>query len=246
MKFIFIGMGGTNSLAIRPFLMFLNSTEIPNKEVLIIDGDSYESKNLERQDFNPLFINKNKAETKAKEFKSLFPGIIVKAVPKYIDEDSVDYHIVAGDVVFLAVDCLKTRKLVDDFAQTLSNILIVSMGNEMTDGDVQVFCKVNGEVLTPSIQDGHPEISKATVKSRSKMSCEEIAALPSGGQLIFANLQAATAGISIAWGILMATDFLMTPTIPLTRGVYFDIQLMKMRPVTNSIKELPDFKAVEV
>lgn len=235
MKFVFIGMGGTNSLALRPFLMYLNSLDLPDKEVIIIDGDSYERSNLERQDFNPSFISVNKATAKAEEFKHVFPAISISGESRYLDESNLDYYIEEGSVVMMAVDCLKTRKLVDNYAQTLKNILVVSMGNELSDGDVHFICKVNNKLVTPSIQDDHPEISEAHNKTRSEMSCEEIAAMPSGGQLVFANLQAATAGVSAMWKILDSTKFLTQDATIEHRGAYFDVPSLKMRPVTNHL-----------
>ena len=156
-------------------------------------------------------------------------------MPAYLDESNLDYHVEDGDLVMLAVDCMKTRRLVDEYAKTLNNILVISMGNELTDGDVQIYCRVGGVDITPSIQDGHPEVSTADNPTRSEMSCEQIAAMPSGGQLIFANLQAATVGVSSAWKFLTDTDFLKKATAPDYRGAYFDVASLRVRPITNHI-----------
>lgn len=236
MKFVFVGMGGTNTFVLRPLLMYLNSSEIEDKDVVVIDGDHYDTGNLERQDFNPKMISVNKAEAKVEEFKSMFPDVVINAVPEYLRKDEIDYYIEDGDVVLLAVDCLMTRKLVDDHCNTLDNILLVSMGNELSDGDIQVCCRVQGENLTPSIQKGHPEISNALNITRSEMSCEEMAAMPSGGQLIFANLTAATSGVNAVWKILKDTEYLTKKAEFKFRGAYFDVSLLKVRPITNHLE----------
>jgi len=235
MNFVFIGMGGTNSLLIRPFLMFLKPKDISPKKVVIIDGDNYSVDNLTRQDFNPDFVNVNKAEAKAQEFSKLFPEFQISAYPEYLDESNVSYYVQDGDTVLMAVDCMKTRKVVDNYCLGLENTLLISMGNEMQDGDAHFMCRVHGEFISPSIQLDHPEIANAEDRSRSEMSCEEIAALPSGGQLIIANLMSAITGMSIAWTCLEKTDFLRHTAQLKYRGAYFDAGELKMRPVTNHI-----------
>lgn len=235
MRVIFAGMGGTGTFAVRPFLMYLASTRKTDIEVIIIDGDAYDVGNTERQDFDPALVGENKALAKAHEMSEIFPNIPINAVDDYLNEENMDYYIADGDVVMLAVDCPRTRSLVDEIAQTLDNILIISMGNEMVDGDIQVSCRVNGENLSPSIREDHPEIADAKNRTRSEMSCEEMAATPSGGQLIFANLQSAVMGVSSAWKFLKETEFLTQQKPVEYRGAYFDVESMKVRPVKNRL-----------
>lgn len=233
MKVVFVGMGGTNSWLARPLLKAMNSLNRDGSNtVTIIDGDKYDSGNFERQEFSLSNLSVNKAEAKAKELKPEFTNMQITAVSKYLSQKDVDYYIQDGDIVMVAVDCMKTRKVIDDHAKTLNNVLLISMGNEMMDGDVFVYCKVDGKELTPSLQIDHPEISNAKQPSRSEMSCEQIAALPSGGQLIFANLQAATLGLAMFWKFMADTE-LLTKSNPIdVRGAYFDNSKFKMVPVT--------------
>lgn len=231
MKVLFVGMGGTNTQAAQPLLRYLNTLNPKIEEVIIIDGDKFDSDNRTRQDFEPNHISVNKAEAKASELQNKFPELLITSIPEYLHEDDISYYITDNVIVMLAVDCMKTRKLVDNHAKTLKNILIVSMGNEMTDGDAFFYCKVNGKEISPSIQIGHPEISRATQLTRSEMTCEEIAAMPSGGQLIFANLQSGGIGATIVWKVLTETKMLTEPANLEYRGAYFDINTMRMRPV---------------
>lgn len=231
MKVVFVGMGGTNTQAAQPFLRYLNTIRENIEEVIIIDGDKFDDGNRERQDFNPESISTNKAEAKATELKDKFPELLITAVPEYLKEDEIPYYISDNTIVMLAADCMKTKKLVDDHAKTLNNVLVVSMGNEFVDGDAFIHCRVSGKEIAPSIQVGHPEIGNAQHPTRSEMSCEEISQLPSGGQLVFANLQSGCMGAAMAWKVLSSTEMLTKPTNLEYRGAYFDIETMKMRPV---------------
>ena len=232
MKILFVGMGGTNTYTARPLLRYFNTLDIPDKEVIFMDGDSYDIGNMNRQDFNPDHVSVNKAEAKVRELKQDFPNMLLTAVPEYLSEKSMDYYITNDMVVMVAVDCMKTRRLIDERAQQLENVLVISMGNELIDGDAFVYCRVNGKEITPSIQKGHPEISTAKEPTRSEMSCEQIAAMPSGGQLIFANAQSGIMGATMFWKFMVATEFLTKEAKVEYRGAYFDVDQMKVRPVT--------------
>jgi len=107
--------------------------------------------------------------------------------------------------------------LINDRALQLNNLIIISGGNEFTDGNVQIFIRKDGSNVTPSLTDYHPEIEEADDKSPEEMSCEELS--KSEPQLLFTNLMAAT---------LMCCSFLnVLKENYSVSEIYFDIETMK-------------------
>lgn len=187
-KIKIVGVGGIGSYLVEPLCRYLNSLNVPI-EVTIIDGDSYEQKNKQRQQFSRFG---NKAEITVKDIKAKFPNILFKIQPVFIDKKNVISLIRENDEVFLCVDNHNTRNIVSKRCEELDDIILINGANEYTDGDVFVYCKKKGEngktynrTLTeafPSIanpQDLHPNELK-------KSSCQEEAL--SQPQLLFMNL----------------------------------------------------------
>jgi len=181
-----VGLGGIGSALCDNLCRFLNHQPTRCRLVLI-DGDDYEIKNKARQSFNQLG---NKARVKCTEMRLSHENISFDDVAEYLTPSNIGEYIQEDDVVFLCVDNHKTRKVVSDHAKTLENVIVISGGNEYTDGNVQIFIREGGENKTPSLSDYHPEIAHPGDKSPDEMSCEELA--NSEPQLLFANLSVAT------------------------------------------------------
>ncbi len=185
-KLVIIGLGGIGSILSDNLCRYLNHQE--NKwTVTLIDGDSYELKNQERQTFVRLG---NKARVKAIEFRMKFENIIFNECEDYITPTNIDSSIKEGDMVFVCVDNHKTRKLISEHIKKLRNVIIVSGGNEKTDGNIQITTKKEGKFLTANLIDYHPEIDNPKDKSPHEMSCEELS--KSEPQLLFTNMTVAT------------------------------------------------------
>ena len=124
----------------------------------------------------------------------------------------------------LCVDNFSSRKMVQDVCLRMQTVTILSGGNELTDGNVQVFVKSRGRQYTPSLYDYHPEIAEADDHPNS-MSCAEAA--QSNEQIIFTNLTVAT---------LMLNEFhgLRSRTRPRHAEVYFDIDQNAVVPVEST------------
>lgn len=222
MRIICIGMGGTGTYAARMALRHLNSMSCSEKEFVMIDGDSYSVSNVERQDFDNRLINFNKAEAKYRELSPQYPQINMSFIPEYLSKDNIPYTIRDGDVVLLAVDCYKTIKLVDTHCSTLNNVMLIMMSNEYDEGQARMYCRVEGQDLTPSLRVGHPEIANAHNTTRSEMSCDQIANMPGGGQLMTTNAMGAVVGIRLMMPALEITELLTKANILPYKSVYFD------------------------
>jgi len=215
-----IGLGGIGSILANQISRFLNySTGDEVVTVTLVDGDTYEERNAERQEFIQLG---KKATVKQNELAAVFRNIDYKSCPEYVDEDLLYELIDEGDIVFIAVDNHKTRKIISDHAKTLDDILVISGGNELVDGNVQIYARKEGKDVTPSLTDYHPEINEPSDKLPSELSCEELAKAGEP-QLLFTNLSAAT---------LMCWAFFNSVVRSKLQHseVYFDIPLMKVDP----------------
>ena len=186
MNIVIIGLGGVGSILSQSLARFINYSKI-SSNILLIDGDHYEPKNFERQEFIDLG---DKAEIKYLELSSKFRRIIFDYVCEYITENNVKEFIKEKDIVFICVDNHKTRNLINAYSQNLKNVTIISGGNEFTDGNVQIYIRKNGVDLTPNLGAYHPEIQNPEDHLPTELSCEQLA--QSDPQLYFTNMGVAT------------------------------------------------------
>src|SRR5690349_3542877 len=117
-EYTLIGAGGTGSHFIGPVLAYLNSwhnNEGGEWNFTIIDGDSYEAKNLERQMFNPQYVGMNKAQALATAY-SQYP---VQPIAQFVGEHELRQIMDEGSVIFLGVDNYSVRALVEKIAYDL-------------------------------------------------------------------------------------------------------------------------------
>lgn len=188
--YLMIGAGGTGTHFIGPALAYLETfhrDQGTEWQFVIIDGDNFDIGNMERQLFDPGFVSTNKAEALAQMYNR-YP---VQAVPRFIAKTDLDQMFQDGDTVFICADNHSIRALVQDRGLELDNCVVINAGNELHDGNVQLWVRENGANITPKLSYMHPEIIFTNEEDRSAMSCQQAAALPGGGQLILANQQAA-------------------------------------------------------
>ena len=191
-----IGLGGIGSYLIEPLSRYLNCNK-SEVEITLIDGDEYENKNKQRQNFKK---KGNKAEVKEEELQELFPNIYFKSKPEYVDDSNVVSMIRDGDIVFLCVDNHSTRKTVSKRCEELNDIVLISGGNDYTDGDVNVFIRKNGadgKDHNRTLTELFPKIANPEDKNPSTLTeddregCERES--EDNPQLLFTNLAIASA-----------------------------------------------------
>jgi molybdopterin/thiamine biosynthesis adenylyltransferase len=222
-----VGLGGIGSILSNTISRFVNSDtkdNEPKKIINLIDGDDYEIKNLNRQEFSRFG---NKAQSKLSELRGKFNNIEYKDYPVFVDNETISQIIKNHDLVFLAVDNHKTRKLVSDYAKNLNDITIISGGNELEDGNVQLYIRKDGKDITPSLTDYHPEIRNPIDKLPNEMSCEELQ--HSEPQLYFTNLGVATFMAFTYYNVLKEKNNYSE--------VYFDMNTMKADSKTRNLKQ---------
>ncbi len=223
LNIVIIGLGGIGSILISRLSRFLNFSKDLNCNILLVDGDYYEAKNYERQEFNRIG---GKAEIQYTELVVKFPSIIYDYQNVFINKNNVHEIIMEGSIVFLCLDNHKSRNVVSNYCNTLKDITVISGGNDFTDGNVQIYVKQGGKELTSDLCAYHPEIALPMDKSPEEMSCQELS--ESAPQLYFANLGAATIMCWAFYNVVIKNNVNVSE-------VYFDIvsmtSLSKIRKV---------------
>jgi molybdopterin/thiamine biosynthesis adenylyltransferase len=180
-----VGIGGIGSTLVAYLGRFLWSHNAKSLAITmdLIDGDHYELKNKARMSFPTSENFTNKAAAKAIELAHDFGDrLAVRPIPEYVAEGNIAALVGEHDIVFLAVDNFKTRKLVSDHCETLQDIVLFSGGNDGVEagqdgtlGNVQVYERRDGQNLKNPIITFHPEIQTPADRAPYELSCEELA-----------------------------------------------------------------------
>ena len=227
MEISIIALGGIGSVLVNTISRFLNSNEnLKPITIKLVDGDDYEYKNISRQEF---YNYGNKANVKKRELSNRFQNIDYLDFQMFLDENNISEIVTENSIVFVSVDNHKTRRLVSNYAKKLNNVIVISGGNELTDGNIQIFIRKGGENVTPSLTDYHPEIENPLDKSPDEMSCEELShAEP---QLYFTNFMVAGHMCSAFYNIIERNNYKISE-------VYFDILSMNSNSKTRVPKNI--------
>lgn len=220
-----IGLGGVGSILVERLCRFINYSHDLEADILLVDGDEYEQKNYERQEFNRIG---NKADIKATELELKFNQLGLDVYDAFINPDNVSEVIKEGNIVFLCVDNHKTRMIVSKYCQQLQDVTLISGGNEFTDGNVQIYVREGGKDLTPDLCAYHPEISNPEDKLPDEMSCDELS--QSDPQLYFTNLGVATIMCWAFYNAVIKGEYERSE-------IYFDILSMTTDAKTRIVKE---------
>jgi molybdopterin/thiamine biosynthesis adenylyltransferase len=221
-----IGLGGIGCWLVEPLARYLSHTG-DSIEVTLVDGDSYEEKNRNRQSFDKL---ENKAVAKAEEMTKKLPKVFFKGKGDYVTENNVISLIRENDTVFLCVDNHSTRKLVSDRCSELDNVVLISGGNDFTDGNVIYYVRQNGEDITKSPTALHAKIANPTDRNPgdedvNSEGCEALA--ETNPQLLFTNLAIASSMCNVYYAHEQGKAKF--------EQVYLDILTQRMRPAPQQV-----------
>jgi molybdopterin/thiamine biosynthesis adenylyltransferase len=208
MRIVVIGVGGTGGwLAMG--LARMVEYRAPGSVFVIVDGDPFEPKNKQRQEFGKFG---NKAEVRANELTPEFPSIFFVPKAAWVvaeatgsagdaadaaEGESVTQLVARdllaeGDVVFVTVDNFAARKAVFDAAREFDNIDVFTGGN-----DDEFLCTTyhyrrrNGEDVTLAPAVFHPEYDDPPDRNPGELSCQERAEIEGGTQLLATNMAVA-------------------------------------------------------
>jgi len=191
-RVIAVGMGGIGTAHIFMLSRMMSRVARAPKELIIVDGDTYSERNLDRQQVLESDVGQQKARVWAKALAAEFKNLAVSAKTHYVTDKNIKDFDPEKSIFMLGLDNNPSRKLFSVFADRAKNTAVICGGNEKVDGSVLLYVRENGQKLTPSLTDFHPEIEKPKGKNPGELSCAELAKLKGGHQIMNAN---ATAGM---------------------------------------------------
>ena len=191
-SYVMVGAGGTGTHLLPPLLAYLTTYHSDENNDLdwrlgVMDGDSVEPHNLERQLFNPAAVTMNKAKASILPYRHMKNLV---AIEDYLGNENIEDIIGDGDTVLICVDNFFVRGLIETYCNTLRNVTVINGGNERDTGSCQIWVRKDGMNVTPNMSFVHPEIHTPSI-DRAALSCAEIATIPGGEQLIVTNMSSA-------------------------------------------------------
>lgn len=243
-RFIVIGAGGIGTW-LTAGLVRLLEWKFPGSALIIVDGDNYEQKNKERQEFTKIG---NKAVVKAHELTPQFPNTTIIPIPKWvvsenfggitIEEDAPKIKasdlINEGDIVFAVVDNFAARKIIFDSASRLNNVDVFTGGNDDgLFGSVYHYQKRDGRQITEHPVAFHPEYENPPDKNPGELSCQQRSEIEGGTQLLATNMAVA----ALILGRVQKT--IVLDQSPEETEIYFDLGLGKSEPYNRLFTSIP-------
>lgn len=237
-RFILVGAGGIGNW-LSAGLVRLLEWKYPGSALIIVDGDNYEEKNRERQEFTKLG---NKAVVKAMELVPQFPNTTIIPIAKWVVSD--DFTGVTGedspkitasqliqdnDVVFAVVDNFAARKIIFDSAAKLSNVDVFTGGNDDDlFGSIYHYQKRDGVEITSHPAEFHPEYDSPPDKNPGELSCQDRAKIEGGTQLLATNMAVA----AFILGRVQKT--IVSEQSPEETEIFFDLGVGKSEPYNRT------------
>ena len=243
-RFIIIGAGGIGTW-LTAGLVRLLEWKFPGSALIIVDGDNYEQKNKERQEFTKIG---NKAVVKAHELTPQFPNTTIIPIPKWVvsedfggvttEEDAPKIKasdlINEGDIVFAVVDNFAARKIIFDSASRLNNVDVFTGGNDdALFGSVYHYQKRDGKQITEHPVAFHPEYENPPDKNPGELSCQQRSEIEGGTQLLATNMAVA----ALILGRVQKT--IVLDQSPEETEIYFDLGLGKSEPYNRLFTSIP-------
>ncbi len=198
-RFVVVGAGGTGGWLCEGLARMMEY-RLPGSALLIIDGDTFEPKNAERQNFEDIG---NKAVIRAKALQPHFPNTFIIPDERWVVEsvpaDKKEAQQVAArdllqenDVIYAVVDNFAARKVIFDAARDIDNIDVFTGGNDdQLYGSVYHYQRRDGKDVTDHPVDLHPELADPPDRNPGELSCQERAEIEGGTQLLATNMTVA-------------------------------------------------------
>lgn len=236
---VIVGCGGIGSWLAAGLVRALQF-QAPMSQLVLVDGDNFEPKNVERQTFTTYG---NKATALRSDLQPIAPQTFIVSMPAWIvpegmnhsDEDGatkVTAHQVLkeNDYVFVAVDNFAARKLIFDAARDYENIDIFTGGNDdRLFGSVYHYQRRDGIDVTLPPSHFHDEFVNPPDKNPGELSCQDRAALDGGTQLLAVNMGVAAWLLSKASYVIFGNDEEKQTSIELSE-IYFDMEAGLSQP----------------
>ena len=236
-----VGCGGNGS-HVAPHLARMTK-DMQNVDLIFIDGDTVENKNIVRQHFTESDIGQHKAEVLATRYSALNPRTshINTMFQTHMLEPS------RHNVIVSCVDNFLTRAKIEAYFKTTTGMLWVDLGNEKTNGQVILSSSFNeGDMFNlPTIFELFPALRPPlTAVTQVTESCADVAV--SAPQSGFVNLTCATVAVNYLWGILTGSRIYSHMTYISIDNVFESVRITpeKLKEWSNTIPRLAEIKYV--
>ena len=146
-KFYVIGVGGTGSLLARDLPKLLLGT---SHKMMLVDGDTVESKNIERQGYQAQDVGDNKALALSRKINSLYP-IECEFDDKFCTYESL-FSLIQDDkgyvpVIIGCVDNDATRMILEKVFKKLDDVIYIDSANSEYEGNIYITTKMAVSIL---------------------------------------------------------------------------------------------------
>lgn len=169
MKIVYVGCGGiaVNLAEDVARILFNIANKEGNEEVfdiIYVDGDLIEDKNLERQFFPDVVgFSKSEALQAMIEDRWEHPNLRYQSISSFFNEETIRIFtkswFKAPIIVFSCVDNNATRVFLEEQLCNLKDAILINGGNDETSGQAQVFIRQKGKDLLPRLTELDPEIT---------------------------------------------------------------------------------------
>lgn len=199
---IVVGAGGTGTYFLKEISRMISTDVSVSKqirEMYIVDGDTVEEKNLNRQAFLPEDIGRNKAAVMADVLNSSFDlgwrsiatymtkeDEMKKLMPSLANPNQGNYLLIP--VVIGCVDNHGFRMLMEKLFDEANSLIYFDSANEFSAGECVLSYKMNKKVLGPCRSHYFPDIKNGDLRNITEISCEELNQV--APQHIFTNMMA--------------------------------------------------------
>lgn len=188
-----VGTGGTGGNYLKELARYVYS--LPNNarrniDILVVDGDTVEERNIARQPFMKEDVGMNKAVAMSTAIQEVFPGVNIVAFPIYLETaaqlDSFwmnqgRYGVKELYVIVGCVDNHHARKIMHDYfnkpPKGKEKLVYIDSANEYSVGEVvTAFRNGRGKkhIVAPPRQYYYPDIFKKPLVSVSELGCVEV------------------------------------------------------------------------
>jgi len=196
-QIVIVGCGGVGSYLIPPLLRSVRNHRNPSRspEIVLVDGDTLEEKNMDRQLFSESNLGQYKSIALFDASDDYYKGRF-SAITSFFSGD--EPWLKAGALVFACVDNHPGRVRILDAADRKGCDVIMT-GNGYTDAEAQFYTpqwkgtKLDPRVMFPEILTNKEDDPFAAQAGCTGQAQEQTP------QLAIANLCAATYGLHLMW-----------------------------------------------
>ncbi len=172
-KLIVVGCGGTGSLTMGYLARMLRRTPT---SVLLIDGDTVEDKNLDRQGFSSCDVGESKAAILADEVQSVGMGHVTYMPEYLIDKSQLTLMREKDDLTILigCVDNHRARQVMHQYFYSVDDCIYIDSANEYDAGEVCVAVRANGKDIAPPRGYYFPDVLTDKSPRADELGCDTV------------------------------------------------------------------------